>query len=110
MLMRYDIWQLLVYCRYYPSSFTIVSFRLEFFTNSLTLQEPNPSEAEIGNQMDANDVAGVNTEQRSSGDIIEPSSSLTIEDNNVLSSDKVPHLTEEGICKDASEVSYFAPT
>jgi len=81
------------------------------FTNSLTLQEPNSSEAEIGNQMEAYDVAGVNREQLSSGDIIEPSSSLIIEDNKiVLSSDKLPHLTEDGSCKDASEVSYFAPT
>ncbi|XP_027916125.1 chromatin structure-remodeling complex protein SYD [Vigna unguiculata] len=66
-------------------------------------EEPNPSEAEIGNQMDASD-AGVNTEQLSSGDVIEPSSSLIIEDNKiVLSSDKDPHLTEEGSCKDTSE-------
>jgi len=60
--------------------------------------------------MDASD-AGVNTEQLSSGDVIEPSSSLIIEDNKiVLSSDKDPHLTEEGSCKDTSEVGYFAPT
>ncbi|XP_017423795.1 chromatin structure-remodeling complex protein SYD isoform X2 [Vigna angularis] len=67
-------------------------------------EEPNRSEAEIGNQMDASD-AGVNTEQLSSGDVIEPSSSLIIEDNKiVLSSVKVPHLTEEGSCKDSREV------
>ncbi|KAL9277872.1 hypothetical protein ACSQ67_024884 [Phaseolus vulgaris] len=67
-------------------------------------EEPNSSEAEIGNQMEAYDVAGVNREQLSSGDIIEPSSSLIIEDNKiVLSSDKLPHLTEDGSCKDASE-------
>ncbi|KAG2407182.1 Chromatin structure-remodeling complex protein [Vigna angularis] len=66
-------------------------------------EEPNRSEAEIGNQMDASD-AGVNTEQLSSGDVIEPSSSLIIEDNKiVLSSVKVPHLTEEGSCKDSRE-------
>lgn len=60
--------------------------------------------------MDASD-AGVTTEQLSSGDVIEPSSSLIIEDNKiVLSSEKVLHLTEEGSCTDTSEVSYFAPT
>ncbi|CAJ1941112.1 unnamed protein product [Sphenostylis stenocarpa] len=76
----------------------------------------NASEAKIGNQMGASDVAGVNTEQFSSSDIIEPSSSLIIEDNKiVLISDKIPQLsvpllmetndclTAEGGCKDGSE-------
>ncbi|KAL2960099.1 hypothetical protein AAZX31_17G021800 [Glycine max] len=78
-------------------------------------EEPNPSEAEIGNEMNASDVAGVNT-QLSSSSIIVPSSSLMTEDDNiVVSSDNGPQCsmqvlkeskdcqTEEGSCKDATE-------
>ncbi|TKY54110.1 Chromatin structure-remodeling complex protein SYD [Spatholobus suberectus] len=59
-------------------------------------EESNPSEAEIGNQMDASDVAGVNTQQLPSSNIIVPSSSLVIKDLKDC-------LTEEGSCKDATE-------
>ncbi|KAL2339088.1 hypothetical protein Fmac_013534 [Flemingia macrophylla] len=79
-------------------------------------EKSNASEAEIGNQIDASDVAEVNAQRLSSSNIVVESSSLVIEDNKiVVSSDKGPLkeskdcLAEEGSCKDATVVPSTNP-
>ncbi|KAJ1395171.1 SNF2-related, N-terminal domain [Sesbania bispinosa] len=79
-------------------------------------EESNASEAEVGNQMEASDVAGVNTQRLSLNNIDVPSSSLMMEENKIkVSSDNGPLcsvlalgepkdcLAGEGSCRDATE-------
>ncbi|RZC04584.1 chromatin structure-remodeling complex protein SYD-like isoform X1 [Glycine soja] len=77
-------------------------------------EEPNPSEAEIGNEMDASDVAGINTQLSSSNNIVPSSFLMTKDDKIVVSSDNGPQCSvqvlkgsedcqTEGSCKDATE-------
>ena len=119
MLMRYGIWHLGLLLVTILSILLVYTFLLEPITKPLTLQEPNPSEAEIGNEMDASDVAGINTQLSSSNNIVPSSFLMTEDDNIVVSSDNGPQCsmqvlkeskdcqTEEGSCKDATEVSHF---
>ena len=120
MLMRYGIWHLGLLLVTILSILLVYTFLLEPITKPLTLQEPNPSEAEIGYEMDASDVAGINTQLSSSNNIVPSSFLMTKDDKIVVSSDNGPQCSvqvlkgsedcqTEGSCKDATEVSYFEP-
>ncbi|XP_027331720.1 chromatin structure-remodeling complex protein SYD [Abrus precatorius] len=77
-------------------------------------EESNPSEAEIGNQMDNYDISGVNTQRLSSSSIIVPSEiEMSSEMGplcSVLASGKPEDcLTGEESCKDATEGPFTNP-